>query len=696
MFDFYINPATGDIDFDGGTVTLVSEPKKRVRQELETTLRTFVGEWFNNLQFGGINKDYIGRVGISKIEVDAFYRRVIMSNPEVLEILDFTSSLNTSTRHYELDFTVRTPAGDVNLIVSSASNEQTYQLPDVTTYLPPTTPSLKSMATFIYGTSSIAAIFSKDSNPIVAQTITGTSSISASPLKLWNAVALTGSSTMTAGEMVKVLATTISGTSTVTSAAGTLMSANITGNVSSLDAVIVKRLASNIGATSSLLGAFMKSISTDITGTSNISALMARSGVTSVSGNSSITSTMTKLMSANISATSFMLASYSVQMSSDITGSSVLTSNAVKTLKSTLTGISSISANSNKKLTSIQNNASSVSATITKRLAANIPATVSTIFAKPNHSLNGNITGSSGVVATMKKIKKSSSIINNTSSIVANMVKTKNISSGITGSSSLTANLSKLFLAAGDTLTAYDTAVVNDSATNYWKLHEDYGTSVPSPATVVDMLLGDVGSVYSPSISSFNFTGEALLNYPSSRSINLNSSSNLADLKYRLMPSGTLSQSMTLNFWVKIASSGVVANPLLAAKTTTGNQYWSVILQNTGALIFSLTDYNLTTYTVWTTSSGVISTNNKYFVSIIFDNSQTTANKIRVYINGALVGVSQGFSNSAGITLSNSSALSDLLLVPNGSQGHRIESISLHKDVLTPTQITDLYTLGNN
>ena len=106
MFDLYINPKTGDLDFTNGTVKLVSEPKRRVRQELETTLKTFVGEWFNDTSYGGINKSYIGEVGVTKLEVDAFYRRVILQNPEVLEILEFDSNLNPLTRIYEVTFSV--------------------------------------------------------------------------------------------------------------------------------------------------------------------------------------------------------------------------------------------------------------------------------------------------------------------------------------------------------------------------------------------------------------------------------------------------------------------------------------------------------------------------------------------------------------------------------------------------------------
>lgn len=696
MFDFYINPSTGDIDFSAGTVTLVSETKKRVRQELEITLRTFIGEWFNNLQFGGINREYIGRIGVSKIEVDAFYRRVILSNPEVIEILDFSSSLDPISRHYELYFTVRTAEGNIQIMANSASNEQTYTLPDSNIYLPPTTPSIKSMATFIYGSSSMSVIFGKDSNPIVSEPILGTSALSATPLKLWNAVALSGSSSVVAGQMIKALSTNITGMSTIASAVGTLMSTNITNNVSSISAAIAKDMNGNISSTSLLNAAFRKAIAADVTGVSNISALMARSGFTDVSGTSSITSTMTKLMSANLSGTSTLAAGYSVQMAANITGSSTFTSNIGKALHASLTGNSSAIVNMNKRLSASQNNAGTISAKIVKKLSANIAPTSSPVYAKPNYKLSGSLTGSSGVIATLKKIKKASANISGTSNITSNLSKKKNISSSITGTSNLTATMTKLFLAAGDTMTAYDIAVINSNPLNYWKLHEDYSVSVPSPPKITDMLLGDSGSLYSPSISTVNFTGEALLNYPSSRSVNLNSSSAVANLKYRLVPSGSLSQNLTLNFWIKTASSGVTANSLLAAKTTTGNPYWAVTLQNTGSIFFSLNDYNLTTYTVWLTSTGIITTNSKYFVSIVFDNSQSLANKVSIYINGVPVTVTQGYSNSTSDLISNSSTLSDLILVPYGSQAHKIESVSLHGGILTPAQISDLYTIGNN
>ena len=696
MFDFYINPSTGDIDFSAGTVTLVSEPKKRVRQELEITLRTFIGEWFNNLQFGGINREYIGRIGVSKIEVDAFYKRVILSNPEVIEILDFSSSLNTLTRHYELDFTVRTAAGDVTLTASSASNEQTYELPDSNIYLPPTTPALKSMATFIYGTSNISALLTKDSNPIVADPIVGLSSISATPLKLWNSITITGTSSMLSATMVKNVSATLVGNSSLTSSLATIMSANIGNNTSTISADITKVLASNITASSAMLSNFRKVLGSSISSTSTLSAILTRPGITTVTGSSTMTSSLTKVMSSTITATSTLTARTSFLLSANITATSSVTTNAVKTLHSSITAQSSLISSARKLIASSQVNSSSISATMTKNMSANIQSGVAPFYANWAYKLSSNITGSSTILPSLRKIKRTSANISGTSNITSNLSKGVDISSSIVATSNLTATMTKLFLAAGDTLTAYDIAVINSNPLNYWKLHEDYSVSVPSPPKITDMLLGDSGSLYSPSISTFNFTGEALLNYPSSRSVNLNSSSAVANLKYRLVPSGSLSQNLTLNFWIKTASSGVTANPLLAAKTTTGNPYWAVTLQNTGSIFFSLNDYNLTTYTVWLTSTGIITTNSKYFVSIVFDNSQSLANKVSIYINGVPVTVTQGYSNSTSDLISNSSTLSDLILVPYGSQAHKIESVSLHGGILTPAQISDLYTIGNN
>lgn len=268
MFDFYINPATGDVAYNKGNVTLIAEPKKRVRQELETTLRTFIGEWFNNLEFGGINRDYIGNVGVSKIEVDSFYRRVILSNPEVIEILSFYSNLDSLTRQYNLEFTVRTYVGEVSVTVSSASSEQAYELPDSGIYLPPTTPSIKSMATFIAGYSTMTSILQKDGIPLVMPVVAGTSTFSATPLKLFNGFTLAGSSSTSMGSMVKTMSSTMAGTSSMTASIATIMAAVLAGNSSSLSASMVKQFSSTITNTSSMTTSLARGMASDLSGSS--------------------------------------------------------------------------------------------------------------------------------------------------------------------------------------------------------------------------------------------------------------------------------------------------------------------------------------------------------------------------------------------------------------------------------------------
>lgn len=113
-----------DIVFRDKDFTTTNSPKDILKQKIYIIFQTFVGEWFLNTQFGGYNKDVFLNKQITKDGVDAYFTSILLSIPEVDEILFFNSSFTGSNRTYSCNFAVKSIAGTgtftVNLLPPSS------------------------------------------------------------------------------------------------------------------------------------------------------------------------------------------------------------------------------------------------------------------------------------------------------------------------------------------------------------------------------------------------------------------------------------------------------------------------------------------------------------------------------------------------------------------------------------------------
>lgn len=445
MLDLLLDPTTGDIVYQNGEITLVRDTKKIVRQELEITLRTFIGEWFNNVQFGGINRAFLGQTGISKIAVDAFYRSVILSNPDVLEILEFESTLNPITRAYDLSFVVRTNEGPVDLILTDASNEQTYPEQDSDVYLPPTTPQIKSTSAFIQGSSTLSAFFTSATHSLVALPIEGASSLSAAHTKILVPVTLTGESELL-GVMYKVFEVeALEGSDSITANLTKIGSATMVETTPLVVAQMDKAFVSGITNTSTVAGTFHKVLSASITGTSSLVADANKAYNTLITGDSNIAASLNKVLGASLSGDSDFTATFAKVGEADIASSSSISALLARVGTGDISGVSSVTAAPTKVLGASVTNNSSISANMYKRFGASVSGGVSTVNAYWTYTSNAALEGQGYLLASATKIKSSSSTISNTSSVSANLTRIKYASANINNNtSSMTAEIVSL------------------------------------------------------------------------------------------------------------------------------------------------------------------------------------------------------------------------------------------------------------
>ncbi len=103
-----LNPTTHDAIFINGQTPVTYENKLTVAQRLKIKLLTFRSEWFLDQTIGIPYFQQILQRGVSKLTIDTIFQEAILSEPDVLEIVEFNSIIDTETRSYQLSFKVRT------------------------------------------------------------------------------------------------------------------------------------------------------------------------------------------------------------------------------------------------------------------------------------------------------------------------------------------------------------------------------------------------------------------------------------------------------------------------------------------------------------------------------------------------------------------------------------------------------------
>lgn len=106
--DIRLNALTGDVDFNNAMDIVVSK-EEELHQRLIIRLNTFLGEWFLNEDYGVPYFQQILGKGRKKSTIDALLQEQILADGEVLEIVEFVSSI--TGRAYSLTFVVKVNTG---------------------------------------------------------------------------------------------------------------------------------------------------------------------------------------------------------------------------------------------------------------------------------------------------------------------------------------------------------------------------------------------------------------------------------------------------------------------------------------------------------------------------------------------------------------------------------------------------------
>lgn len=126
--DLQMDPVTGDLDLTGNTMNLITSNLISLRQRLWIRFSVWTGDWYFNQLFGFPYRAFIAKK-VKKSVLDGRIKKEVRAEPDVLDITEFSSTMDVVVRSYTCYLTVTTREGDELNIAFSAEQGYTYPTP---------------------------------------------------------------------------------------------------------------------------------------------------------------------------------------------------------------------------------------------------------------------------------------------------------------------------------------------------------------------------------------------------------------------------------------------------------------------------------------------------------------------------------------------------------------------------------------
>ncbi len=111
--DIALDPQTHDLPAFGYSFTLV-EGLDRVAQQVRIRLQFFLGEWFLDTSKGLPYYEEILKKHPDIPLVESLFKTEILTTPDVLELLGFSTEYEPLTRRFRVSFRARTTFGELD------------------------------------------------------------------------------------------------------------------------------------------------------------------------------------------------------------------------------------------------------------------------------------------------------------------------------------------------------------------------------------------------------------------------------------------------------------------------------------------------------------------------------------------------------------------------------------------------------
>ena len=113
MKDLKLNLDTNELDFENFDFKFI-DGIDRVVQQIHVRLHFFHGEWFLNSQLGVKYYDVIFVKKPNIATIDSVLKATILDTEDVLELINYTSIFNSSTRQFTISFRVNPTFGQTD------------------------------------------------------------------------------------------------------------------------------------------------------------------------------------------------------------------------------------------------------------------------------------------------------------------------------------------------------------------------------------------------------------------------------------------------------------------------------------------------------------------------------------------------------------------------------------------------------
>lgn len=107
MPDLRLDEDTHDLYFENNDLVITTGESDSLRQRLKVKLYSFQGEWFLNTQEGVPYFESIFGKNRAKESIDTIFKRKIVEENEVEQLIDFKSVVDRTNRVYSMQFRVK-------------------------------------------------------------------------------------------------------------------------------------------------------------------------------------------------------------------------------------------------------------------------------------------------------------------------------------------------------------------------------------------------------------------------------------------------------------------------------------------------------------------------------------------------------------------------------------------------------------
>lgn len=125
--DFLMDPVTGDLDVSTG-LQLIDSNQVSLRQRLWLRFNVWAGDWYFDETFGFPYRTYLSKK-VMKTVLDNKIKEITRLEPDVLEILDFRSTMDHTTRSYSAFFEVLTKEQEIVRLAFVGGDDYYYPTP---------------------------------------------------------------------------------------------------------------------------------------------------------------------------------------------------------------------------------------------------------------------------------------------------------------------------------------------------------------------------------------------------------------------------------------------------------------------------------------------------------------------------------------------------------------------------------------